>query len=117
MNADVHFERRTNAVEQSSPSGPDLVEDSRRLGEDFVALAEEALHVALGWRALLRRRLERRPYATLAVAAGVGYVLGGGVPSTVVRTLIGVGGRIAVEHAIARLWALENGGPVSRGVA
>jgi hypothetical protein len=103
MNANAHFKRRTDAAERSSPSGRDLVEDSRRLGDDFAALAEEALHVALGWRALLCRRLERTPYATLAVAAGVGYVLGGGVPSAVVRTLIGVGGRIAVEHAIARL--------------
>lgn len=112
MNADVHFERRADAAEQSSPSGRDLVEDSRRLGDDFVALAEEVLHVAIGWRAFLRRWLERRPYATLAVAAGVGCVLGGGVPSMVVRTLIGVGGRIAVEHAIARL-ATATADPIS----
>lgn len=46
-----------------------------------------------------------QPYATLTVAAGVGYVLGGGVPTAALRMLMGVGGRLAVGHVIARLVA------------
>jgi hypothetical protein len=92
-----------NGAAHLGPSVRELVEESERVREEFVALTEAALHMASGWRSLLRDRLERRPYATLAVAAGVGYVLGGGLPTGLVRVLIGVGGRLAVDRVIAQL--------------
>ena len=92
-----------NGAAQSGPSVRELVEESGRVREEFIALTGAALHVAHGWQSLLRDRLERQPYATLAVAAGVGYVLGGGLPTALVRVLIGVGGRLAVERVIAQL--------------
>jgi hypothetical protein len=58
--------------------------------------------VAQGWQGLLRERLEERPYATLALAAGAGYVLGGGVPVALMRVLFAVGGRVAIERALLR---------------
>jgi phage shock protein A len=79
----------------------ELLEQSQRVREDVAALAGTVRQVTRGWEALLRDRLEQRPYATLAVAAGVGYVLGGGVPSGIVRLLLGIGSRLAVEQAIA----------------
>jgi len=82
-----------------------LLEDTDRLREDVVALAGAVRRAARGWRTILRQQLDRQPYATLAVAAGVGYVLGGGVPTLLIRGLVGVGGRFAVEQAIARLAA------------
>jgi hypothetical protein len=92
-----------NGAAQPGPSVRELVEESEHVREEVVALAGAALHIASGWRSLLSDRLERQPYATLAVAAGVGYVLGGGLPTALVRVLIGVGGRLAVEHVIAQL--------------
>ena len=73
------------------------------MGEDFVALTGAALQVAGEWRAFLREQLRRQPYVTLAAAAGFGYVLGGGLPTKLTRTLIGNGGRIALERAMTSI--------------
>lgn len=45
---------------------------------------------------VVRAQLERRPYATLAAASGLGYVLGGGVPVALTRMVFGMGGRLAI---------------------
>ncbi|HSQ01424.1 MAG TPA: hypothetical protein VL049_29740 [Candidatus Dormibacteraeota bacterium] len=104
MNPRAEMTRRDgNGAAQSDPSVRELVEESGRVREEFIALTAAALHLADGCRSLLRDRLERQPYATLAVAAGVGYVLGGGLPTPLARVLIGVGGRFAVEHVLAQL--------------
>ena len=79
----------------------DRCEQGERLRADLRALAEAATHLTRGWQSLVRDRIERRPYATLATAAGVGYVLGGGLPTSLLRVLVGVGGRIAVERLMA----------------
>lgn len=104
MNPRADVTRRAgDGAAQPGPSVRELVEESGRVREEFIALTGAALHVAHGWRSVLRDRLERQPYATLALAAGVGYVLGGGLPTALVRVLIGVGGRLAVERVIAQL--------------
>jgi hypothetical protein len=92
-----------NGAARPDPSVRQLVEESGRVREEFIALTGAALHLAEGYKSLLRDQLERQPYATLAVAAGVGYVLGGGLPTALVRVLIGVGGRVAVEHVLGQL--------------
>lgn len=100
------MDRRPNAARGTAPNRPstqELLQESQRLSDDFAALAAAASHVAGGWQALVRAQLARQPYATLALATGVGYVLGGGVPTVVVRALVGLGGRWALERAIARL--------------
>lgn len=79
----------------------ELLEQGKRVRADVAALAGTVRQVTRGWEAVLRDRLEQRPYATLAVAAGVGYVLGGGIPSGLVRLVLGIGSRLAVEQAIA----------------
>jgi hypothetical protein len=85
-------------------SARELVEQGQKVREDISALAGTVRNVAQGWETLLRDSLERRPYATLAVAAGLGYVLGGGLPRGLLRAAIGIGGRLAVEQAVGR-WA------------
>ena len=58
-----------------------VIEHSRALREDAEALAGELRGAVdeLNTKLDLQGRMERSPYATLAVAAGVGYVLGGGL--------------------------------------
>jgi len=84
----------------SIPSAHELAAQTQRVREDVVALAGAVRQATHGWEAVLRDRLERRPYATLALAAGIGYVLGGGLPTSLTRLLLGVGGRIAFERAL-----------------
>lgn len=43
----------------------------------------------------VRRRVRRHPYALLAAAVGVGYVLGGGLFTRTTARLLGVAGRVA----------------------
>ncbi len=43
----------------------------------------------------VRRRVRRHPYAMVAAALGVGYVLGGGLFSRTTARLLGVAGRVA----------------------
>jgi hypothetical protein len=92
------------------PSARELLQESQRVREDLIALAGAAGHVARGWQALVRAQLDRQPYTTLAVAAGVGYVLGGGVPTAMVRALAGLAGRLAVDRAIGRFVAARSSG-------
>ena len=106
MNAPTQMKRPSG--NGGAPSTRELIDQSERVREDVVALASAVRQAARGWRSLLRDRLDRRPYATLAVAAGVGYVLGGGMPTLLVRSLIGMGGRFAIEQAIARLALSES---------
>lgn len=42
----------------------------------------------------LRREMEEHPYRTLGIAAGVGYVLGGGLFTGFTRRAMGIGARI-----------------------
>lgn len=42
----------------------------------------------------LRREMEEHPYRTLGIAAGIGYVLGGGLFTGFTRRVLGVGTRI-----------------------
>jgi len=51
----------------------------------------------------LRDQAEQRPYTSLATAAGIGYVLGGGVPSRLTRLLFGLGSRMAIEMFLHEL--------------
>lgn len=44
---------------------------------------------------VVREQLTQRPYTTLAAAAGLGYVLGGGIPVALSRMMLGIGGRLA----------------------
>lgn len=53
----------------------------------------------------LRAQMEQRPYAILAAAVGVGYVLGGGLPSRVTSLLLGIGSRVVLEAAARDLTA------------
>jgi hypothetical protein len=77
--------------------------DRLHIEADVRALVGATVQVARGWRALVRRQLAQQPYSTLAYAAAVGFVLGGGVPAPVARTLIGIGGRLIAERALASL--------------
>lgn len=44
-----------------------------------------------------------RPYVALGAAAGVGFVLGGGLTLGLTRRLFGLGGRLAVSMAMRRV--------------
>ncbi len=68
----------------------------RRVRQDVHGLTAELEGAVGDLERVARAQLEHRPYATLATASGVGYVLGGGVPIAITRMLFGMGGRLAL---------------------
>jgi hypothetical protein len=79
--------------------------ETRALGSTLEATWSEV-------ESLVRDSMQQHPYATMLVAGSVGYVLGGGLPSVLTRTLMAMGGRLAVEMAARQLGArlaAENG--------
>src|SRR5512143_2027221 len=87
----------------------DLSRQAQRLGAELNDLGDTVHDVVDGCRALAREQLQQQPYVVLAVAAGVGYVLGGGLPRGVVRRLLLTGGRVMLEGAIANFAASATG--------
>jgi hypothetical protein len=85
------------------PSARELLDEAARLRGDLAALAETSQRAVRGWRRYLRQRVEEQPYATVVVAAGLGYVLGGGLPTSLVRAAIGIGSRLAAERVLSRV--------------
>ncbi|MDX2165779.1 MAG: hypothetical protein SF182_01900 [Deltaproteobacteria bacterium] len=94
-------ERRTNG--HAAPNARELLDDTARLRGDLAALGEHTTRAVAGWRRYLRARLDAQPYATIAVAAGVGCVLGGGLPSPVLRLALAIGGRLAAERVLGQV--------------
>ena len=83
----------------------------QEIGDEARALGSSLESTVHDIEATLRTQMEHRPYAMLAAAAGVGYVLGGGLPSRLTGLLIGLGSRILLETAARNLTArLADGG-------
>ena len=97
--------RHRRAVRRARLSAHDLLDESRRVGADLADVAAAAVHAARGWEMLLRDQLDRQPVVTLAVAAGIGYILGGGLRSKPARLLAGVAARFAAERLLTQLVA------------
>jgi len=68
----------------------------QRVRQEVSGLTAEVEGALTDLERVLREQLEQRPYATLAAASSVGYVLGGGVPVVLSRMLFGMGGRLAL---------------------
>ena len=103
--------RRRRSARRASPTARELLEESSQLGADLADLAGAALHAARGWEMLLRDQLDRQPVVTLAVAAGVGYLLGGGLRSSLAGTLARMGARVAAERVLGQLIAPDSAEP------
>lgn len=91
-----------------APSTPAMVENGMRRAEsapDAVAIKEAALDAASSVGDLyhvsqefLERQTQQRPYAVLGAAAGIGFVLGGGLASRFGGILLSIGGRVLASR-------------------
>jgi len=81
----------------------ELQEQTQRVRQDLAEFGDTARRTMSRWEDVLRDQLTRHPYGVLGAAAGLGYVLGGGVPPLIVRALLGAVGRVAVENAVISL--------------
>jgi hypothetical protein len=95
---------------RSKPAnGPDasrfgrLQRQGRQVQQEARALASGLEEAADEIEGFLREQMEQRPYGTLATAAGVGYVLGGGIPSPLTRLLLDYATRFAFTVAVMQV--------------
>lgn len=72
----------------------EINEGERSVGELASELGETAME--LYQRMDIPKQIHEHPYRTLAVAAGIGYVLGGGLFTPLTGALVRVGARVAL---------------------
>jgi hypothetical protein len=77
----------------------------RQIYHDAATLAAEVRGTTADLERYLIEQVEERPYTTLGVAAGVGYVLGGGLRSRLTAVLLGAATRLATVLAVRELGA------------
>ena len=93
----------TAAGSNAEAATRDLQEQTQRVREDLTEFSDAARRTVSQWQDVLREQLTRHPYGVLGAAAGLGWVLGGGVPPMLVRAVFGAVGRVALENALMAL--------------
>jgi ElaB/YqjD/DUF883 family membrane-anchored ribosome-binding protein len=96
-----------------------LADHARQIQHDAEALAGAVREATDGVQRSLTAQVEQRPFSTVGVAAGVGYVLGGGLSSRLTATLLGAATRVAVALVARELGnrILQGGSPIGSGAA
>ncbi len=87
------------------PDGPvrSIIDRGRQINQDAHALVADLQEAADAAQHFIADEMKRKPYTTLAVAAGIGYVLGGGLSSRATGFLISTGARLAIAIAARQL--------------
>jgi hypothetical protein len=102
--------RQAGNGDREQQFGRELVEQGEQIFDDVRAFAGSLRNAADDWQRLLRQRLERQPYAVLAIAAGAGYVLGGGLPRGLTKALFTMAVGQAIQHGLPSLPELMESG-------
>jgi len=92
----------------------DLQRQARRLGSELSEMGGTMSELVNDCRVIAREQLQQQPYVVIAIAAGLGYVLGGGLPRGIIGRLLFLGGRVALEGAVANYAASATGAAQSR---
>ena len=98
----------SNGAGDASPeqrTARSLGDHGRQIHHDAHALAAAVQDATDDLERYLTEQVQQRPYSTLGVAAGVGYVLGGGLSSRLTAVLLGAATRVAMALAARELGA------------
>jgi hypothetical protein len=82
-------------TEREPHNSRSLGDHGRDIQHDAKALAAAVRDATDSVQRCLTAQVEQRPFSTLGVAAGVGYVLGGGLRSRLTVVLLGAATRVA----------------------
>ena len=98
--------RETPSPTERQPQYSSSVGDhGRQIQHDAEALAATVWDATDGVQRYLTAQVEQRPFSTLGVAAGVGYVLGGGLSSRLTAVLLATATRVATALVARELGA------------
>src|SRR6266446_5027481 len=76
-----------------------LWSNTRQVSSDANALVGALEEMASEVEALVQEQIDERPYMTLAAAAAVGFVVGGGLATRMTKALGGIASRVAIAVA------------------
>jgi len=100
-------ERRGNPQGNARSSGDALSEglyaQGRIIKQDAAALATSMQESAQLFNRYVTEQVEQRPYTTLGIAAGLGYLLGGGLANRVTGAALGTAYKLALALAAREL--------------
>ena len=92
---------------QKGTNSEDFAKDARAVGARLEALSSEVDSLGETLQGtvddvgnLLRSQLKARPYATLGMAAGAGFILGGGLSVRMTSAILGLGGRLLANRVL-----------------
>ena len=77
--------------------------DGNQIMQDTTAFAQTVGTLGSETRHQVRDAVSSRPYLVLGAAATTGYVLGRGLTFSMGRTLLGFGGRMAINYMMRRV--------------
>lgn len=100
---DPIFEHETRRAIDPPPPEPGIVDAARTSRDAAVLLAHSVADGGRVTARVVRAQLEQSPYLTLAVVAGCGFVVAGGLTTPAVRSLANVGTRFAIAAASRKL--------------
>lgn len=80
-----------------------IFEHTQHAREEATQLASSLSELGSDLSGIIREQCERRPYAVLGVAAALGYVFGGGLPSRLTRAGLGIATRIGMGMLVRQL--------------
>lgn len=95
-----------------------IIDDGRRVIEDSKTLADDISHAyqSVRAKALIGRYYDENPYAIIGAAAGIGYVLGGGLFTPFTKRILRLGMKaMVIPLASAQLKSLSGGVGGSEG--
>lgn len=96
-----------DAVEKVEKKAKQATKVVRDQATDLQASAQQ-LYEQVGYavedaQTTIKTQLEQRPFVVLGAAVGVGYVLGGGLPTWLTRAALRIGMRAATTIAVSHL--------------
>jgi len=91
-----HSQSRGGGGQSQSSGNGSLADRREQMTRDAQALMTDLRDAAEGIEEYVRRQLEERPYTTLAIAGGAGYIIGGGLATRVNRMAVGLASRIFI---------------------
>jgi ElaB/YqjD/DUF883 family membrane-anchored ribosome-binding protein len=101
----------SSPTERQPQNSRSLGDHGRQIQHDAETLAAAVRDATDGVQRYLTAQVEQRPFSTLGVAAGVGYVLGGGLSLRLTVMLLGAATRLATTLAVREVGAriFQNG--------
>lgn len=99
--------KRADDLAEVTRHAGELVQEAWRSSNDLLQQAAHLVHTLRRGHEELGHQLTdvsaARPYVAIGTAAGLGFVLGGGLTLALTRRLLGLGGRLAVSVAMRRV--------------